>query len=815
MKKHLFILSILMFFCAIIAQAQTLTIQGRVINAAAEQQGVPYVNIGFPAYAIGTSSNELGDFIIKIPQESLKDTLTFSSIGYVTLKIAVKELINKGENAVISLKTNAITLDEFTIKAVDANRIIKSFFKNLEKNYATEPALMQVFCREITKKADENLYFTQSEGITEMYKSSVKKNDDQVRLIKGRKKNLSNIYVNQAKRSVKIPEIVNGPTTGIILDVVKNKASFMVQNWQFTFSHNGYERLNDRLAYVLHFSPKDTSKRILQTTDSDFYTGKIFIDTASFALMRAEFDLSTRGIRVINLESQRTNLPLIITKRRYVVSYAEYNNKWYLKSANVDNNYTHLDAKIELTNKLEAFVTEIKTDAVKKFPKSQEIKADESLSNKITDFDDSFWEDYNVIKAAETIGDSLETDAPTLANADTLVTPKKSKITPLIVDKQSNKHVNFFKGDIREAQKLAAAQKKFIFIDVYTTWCRPCKQMAAEAFTDAEISELMNTFFINMQVDAEAGGRMIAGKYNVKAYPTTLIIDSTGAIIAENRGYEGVNIFLNQIEKAVALTATGNMYLVTKNAYLTHKKDINYLSIFANTNKKLGISNESLTDAVVRNLPLDSLKEVHFQQFISNFSTEPDGKTFDFILKNRDFLLFENKLTLLVQKNFNVAVQNKDKNLLKRVLKANEKIIKDPSVSEEKNAQLMVKYYEKTNNYKGYHESATDLLTLHYLPKLDNMSDSLTRDYQLKIEQIGGYYSDNIKEKKQLQVVAELINKACAKHECTAFVRIYAQLLYRLNETDKAKEWINKALKLSGNSKEIADILDRMNKGTF
>lgn len=97
MKKHLFLLSMLLFSCETTAKAQIITLQGKIIDATnGEPKGVPYVNIGFPIYSIGTSSNELGDFIIKIPQERLKDTLTFSSIGYATLKIAVKELMNKG-----------------------------------------------------------------------------------------------------------------------------------------------------------------------------------------------------------------------------------------------------------------------------------------------------------------------------------------------------------------------------------------------------------------------------------------------------------------------------------------------------------------------------------------------------------------------------------------------------------------------------------------------------------------------------------------------------------------------------------------------
>ena len=276
-----------------------------------------------------------------------------------------------------------------------------------------------------------------------------------------------------------------------------------------------------------------------------------------------------------------------------------------------------------------------------------------------------------------------------------------------------------------------------------------------------------------------------------------------------------VSIFLNQMEDAVSKSAKGQVFLAMQTAFLKRKKDFDVRVGFATFRKQLGMSNEALTDDLVKTLPLDSLQLIQYQQFINTFSSDVDSKTFDFILNHRNLLLFEIKLKLLIQKNFNLAVNKKDKNLLKKVLKANAKILNDPSVSDEKNAQLTLKFNEETHNLKGYHESAVDLLTTHYLPKLTTNSDSLTQAYKLKVAQIGQYYSDNIKEKKQMQVLVELLNKACDKHECSELVRVYSQILYRLNDVEKAKQWMQKALKLSGNSVEIAAILAKMEKGVF
>ncbi len=105
---------------------------------------------------------------------------------------------------------------------------------------------------------------------------------------------------------------------------------------------------------------------------------------------------------------------------------------------------------------------------------------------------------------------------------------------------QSSEEVHFFKGTLKEALAKAAAEKKWIFIDVYTDWCVPCKTMANEAFRDPDVADKLNAFFINFKLNPEKKGREIAQKYEVEAYPTTLIVDSTGFLIKKNAGYSSV-----------------------------------------------------------------------------------------------------------------------------------------------------------------------------------------------------------------------------------------------------------------------------------
>jgi thiol:disulfide interchange protein len=86
---------------------------------------------------------------------------------------------------------------------------------------------------------------------------------------------------------------------------------------------------------------------------------------------------------------------------------------------------------------------------------------------------------------------------------------------------------------LEKAKAEAKKKKKKIFIDVFTTWCGPCKEMAKTTFTDAEVGKVFNDKFVNVKMDAEndTDGSLISSNYKVTAYPTLLFLDENGKLI--------------------------------------------------------------------------------------------------------------------------------------------------------------------------------------------------------------------------------------------------------------------------------------------
>jgi thiol-disulfide isomerase/thioredoxin len=601
------------------------------------------------------------------------------------------------------LKTNDVKLDEFTVKSLDARKIVKMILQRLFDNYATEPAMMQVFCREIVKEKDTEQYFVHSEGIVEMYKSSVKRNDDHVRLLKGRKKQLPNSFTRNAK-VYPLTEVVNGPAAAIILDIVKSNEFFLANPDQFKFRHESYSIIDDRVTYVIYFEPKDSSKRALLPRDVDFVQGKMFVDTATFTLIRSEFETSVRGIRAYNIEYTNGNTPIRLDKRNYTINYTQSNGKWYFKSGNVLNHFVYKDDLIELTHKLECLVTQIKTDHVKKFSQNDDISNEASLVKKIKQFDDSFWEDYNYIKATSDSEGSIKqiknkSDTTALASAKEKddISNVKSVITPKRV---KTDRVMFLDGSLDKAKKMAASQKKFIFVDVYADWCMPCKQMASEVFYKREIAEKMNAFFINVKIDADKDGNSVFTRYGIEGLPTTLILDSAGAVIFRNMGYGGINAFDAQIDNVIKLLPNGGAFLASKDLFEKENSNYDNWMRYAILRKSLGISNDLLTDALITKLPEDTLKQPFFQQLLTTYASELDSKTFSFFLNHRETPIYERKIQKLILQNLDWAVDAEDKALLAKVIKVNALIVNNTSLKEADDERLQNLYKEKLKQKK-------------------------------------------------------------------------------------------------------------------
>ena len=105
--------------------------------------------------------------------------------------------------------------------------------------------------------------------------------------------------------------------------------------------------------------------------------------------------------------------------------------------------------------------------------------------------------------------------------------------------------IEFHEGSFEEVLQLAEKENKLIFLDIYASWCGPCKRLKSKTFSDSEVGGFYNKEFINVAIDAEKGeGIELARKYGVKSYPTLLFVDFKGEVVLGTVGYHNSSEFL-------------------------------------------------------------------------------------------------------------------------------------------------------------------------------------------------------------------------------------------------------------------------------
>ena len=99
--------------------------------------------------------------------------------------------------------------------------------------------------------------------------------------------------------------------------------------------------------------------------------------------------------------------------------------------------------------------------------------------------------------------------------------------------------IHFQKGNWQQALDLAKKENKVVFLDIYATWCGPCKQLKKYTFTEKSAGDFFNANFVNMALDGEQEeGAALAQKFGIEAYPTLMFVTPEGELITKSPGFK-------------------------------------------------------------------------------------------------------------------------------------------------------------------------------------------------------------------------------------------------------------------------------------
>ena len=182
-------------------------------------------------------------------------------------------------------------------------------------------------------------------------------------------------------------------------------------------------------------------------------------------------------------------------------------------------------------------------------------------------------------------------------------------------------------------EALAAAKKegKLVFVDCYTSWCGPCRDMAEKVFPQKEAGDYFNPRFVCVKYDMEKGeGEALAKRFEVRAYPTFLIVRPDGTAQHKIVGGSDLKAFIAQVEEG--LDEKKNLLFLNE-AYERGGMDTHQLMAYYSALTK---AEEERADQVRselwKKLTEQEKTTAEYWSLIANETSQPGTPEFDFML---------------------------------------------------------------------------------------------------------------------------------------------------------------------------------------
>ncbi|HWK05560.1 MAG TPA: thioredoxin family protein [Puia sp.] len=392
----------------------------------------------------------------------------------------------------------------------------------------------------------------------------------------------------------------------------------------------------------------------------------------------------------------------------------------------------------------------------------------------------------------------------------------------------------------------AKAENKYIFVDVYATWCGPCKRMDKEVYTNRRVGDAMKEKFIPVKVQMDstqqdneqirnwyAEARRLTEEYKISGYPSFLFFTPDGKLVHKDGGFKDTVDFVRLINQASDPRKA--QYYAQLEDYKKDKKDYPLMGGLAEFTKKL-IGDKDLASTIAKDYKENYLDK----QTGENVCTR---ENLDFIAEFYNLINSKDKLFELCYHQQNRIDQIKDHKGWAK-FQVNQTITREEIETKVlKNGKAVVKYpdWKNIQNTIAEKYSAIDakLLVLTYKvfyyrglylnwPLWAKYKDEMIKEYPLKppyglavyieINGWGGAWAAFMEcdDKKVLEKSlqwADLALKLDGEKNRAAYLDTKANLLYKLGRKREALSLEKEAVALSDSYPDIVDTYKKMQAG--
>lgn len=296
--------------------------------------------------------------------------------------------------------------------------------------------------------------------------------------------------------------------------------------------------------------------------------------------------------------------------------------------------------------------------------------------------------------------------------------------------------INFEHTSWSETLKKARELNKPIFIDVYTTWCGPCKAMSSQIFPRKDVGTFFNKNFVNLKIDAEKGEWIeFSKKYGVKAYPTLLFINSQneeliGNAVGAYPAAELIDVGSDMLKKLNGVSEASLADLETRfrNGDRSDEFIQQYVKRLKNEKQTVGTILEAYITQFSSKTPTP--EQLFF--IATNFSGDVKP-VYDFLIKNYKAVEAALKSDGLAGAGVDGALERSNKSFANKVIKSKELSVQDKQLAlndlyadmrvflnqraEKKIADLQLQFYKAVNDSVNYKKAEQQYVRDYLLPE--------------------------------------------------------------------------------------------------
>ncbi|MEO1052962.1 MAG: thioredoxin fold domain-containing protein [Bacteroidota bacterium] len=346
----------------------------------------------------------------------------------------------------------------------------------------------------------------------------------------------------------------------------------------------------------------------------------------------------------------------------------------------------------------------------------------------------------------------------------------------------------FEEGNWESILAAAKKQNKLIFLDAYTTWCRPCKMMELFTFTDAKVAEYYNTNFINARIDMEGTvGEVLAERYNVRAFPNLLFINGDGELVHRSCGALEATEFIQLGEHA---RDPSKQFGTLKNQYESGEHTASFISTYAQALREACLDADQLIKDYFNGVPEDQLILPEHWDMIKRNVSDIFSKEFNYLIKHQKRFIekygeaeVNDKIFATYLHQYNEILKTQDASVI--AMKSLNQLL-EQSVAFEGKRELQNDIALNLADYEQDWDTYAKLVLA--------LIDEVGLIGPEKLNEFAWKFYLHIDDPEQLGEAIKWMEHILVEQSTASIMDTYASLLHKTGKNEQAIEWSKKAL---------------------